>query len=492
MISGIKKKRAIAALLAIVVIVLVGYVAALIYSRNVFARYLDHELQTLDQTTNIHWYRTDVSKGLLSSSLQVVGEFSAQSNTPFSKVTLPLVVHHGVFHTTLDGRIEPQWRSSRSGSPSDFANLFAHYPAPTFHASINPFTRTVHGEAHAADFHRTLAGNSITLNATGLHLPFSVKGKRVMYDIHWNSLQWGDGQRFYRVGAGHDYVDRTLSSFSTSTHDRDNQSHKADIPDFFQEKVEVEKLTLSGFLPLSLASHDISLHDLSFQGNASRKNGQLTYHVLASIRLAEMAHVETDSADKAGKTLGSLKLDETLDHIDISASERLLSSVSAYARKPFGDQSAVSQQSDLQQPDIQQPNVEPGSVPSASASSFENQSLTLFLQRTWPDIQAVLAGSPRLRINQLTLTTPFFDKPVTLSGLINIDGRSDVPTSYEAARSDTGIAWWRQHLHGDLDVLNAPASLSVLSGSDDNSNDINLVISHGALNVNGQQFFSLF
>ncbi|MGJ8525396.1 hypothetical protein LMG33818_001124 [Halomonadaceae bacterium LMG 33818] len=483
MISRVRKKGAIAACLAIVVVVLMSYLAALIYSRDVFARYLDRELHTLNQTTDIHWYRTAVSKGLFSSSLQVVGEFPAQSNFPLHKVTLPLVVHHGVFHTTVYGRVEPQWRSSRSGSSCDFATLFAHYPAPTFHASINQLTRTVHGEVQAADLHRTLAGNSITLDATGIHLPFSVKGDRVIYDIHWHSLQWGDGQRIYRAGAGHDYVDRTLASLlTTAKHGHSDQAYKVDASDFYQEKAEIGEITLTGFLPLPLLSHTISLQDLSFQGNASRKNGQLTYHVLASIRLAERGRSETNVEKKAGKTLGSLKLDETLDHIDMSALARLLSSVNAYSREPLNGPSSVSQQ----------PDEVHDSGPLAPEVPSTNQALAQFLQRTWPDIQAILAGSPRLRINQLTLTTPFLDQPVTLSGLINIDGRSGVPTSYEAAHSDAGLAWWRQHLHGDLDVLHVPASLSALSGSEDNSDDINLVISHGELKVNGQRFFSLF
>jgi|GEM_PF-4205693 len=470
MISRVKKKGVIAACLAIVVVILVGYLAALTYCRDAFARYLDRELHTLNQTTDVHWYRTAVNKGLFKSSLQVVGEFSAQSNFPLRKVMLPLIVHHGVFHTTLDGRVEPQWRSSQPGSPYDFATLFAHYPAPTFHASINPLTRTVHGEARASDLHRTLAGNSTTLDAAGVRLPFSVKGNRVIYDIHWHSLQWGNGQRIYRVGAGHDYVDRSLSSLlNTSKHDLGDQAYKANAADFYQEKVEIGALTLSGFLPLPLSSRDISVHDLSFQGNASLKNGQLTYHVLASL-----GRVET-----AGKALGSLKLDETLDHIDMSALARLLANANAYSPKPFSSSSSVSQQ--------------PGAAnDSAPESLSTNLALAQFLQRTWPDIQAMLAGSPRLRINQLTVKTPLFAQPVTLSGLINIDGRSGVPTSYEAAYSDAGMTWWRQHVHGDLDVLHAPASLSALSGSEDNSGNINLVISHGMLKVNGQQVLSLF
>ncbi|MDF3918769.1 DUF945 family protein [Salinicola salarius] len=421
-----------------VVIVLAGggYLGAQAYSSQRFDSEIEKLVTRLDASPDWQVMRDDVDSGWFHSSGRIEARYVAVArNADPVVVEVPYQAGHGLLETTLNG--EAQVRGS--GGETLFGDVLASKGPMTWTGRF--LTREQKLEAHF-----TLPGFSQTVSVPTQDPAGEITTARDMqldFDGMTLDLEQADGKV-------------TVQGDAPRLRMADDQTD-----------ILIEGTTLSGtFEGDDLAfrqamSLNIPTTTVTPEGNPSVVTRDLRYAVEANLdaeRLVMQLQANVGETQVQDQSIFDGGFALTLDHVDGDAYRALVAALDEHLA------------------DIQ-----------TAIDSEDDARIRAALQPLQPSIQALLAGSPHLSLDSLTANSPVLGMNMRGSGELGVDGAGIEGWNLDTMAADTLQREVVRRLEGRLTLEGAPALLMMFLGLPLTSDPLQLELTDGVLDINGQQ-----
>ena len=421
-----------------VVIVLVGagYLGAQAYSSQRFDSEIEKLVTRLDASPDWQVTRDDVDSGWFHSSGRIEARYVAVAqNADPVVVEVPYQAGHGLLETTLNG--EAQVRGS------DGETLFGDVLA-----SPGPMTWTGRflTREQKLEAHFTLPGFSQTVSVPTQDPAGEITTARDMqldFDGMTLDLEQADGKV-------------TVQGDAPRLRMADDQTD-----------ILIEGTTLSGTFEgndqafKQAMSLNIPTTTVTPEGNPSVVTRDLRYAVEANLdaeRLVMQLQANVGETQVQDQSIFDGGFALTLDHVDGDAYRALVAALDEHLA------------------DIQ-----------TASDSEDDARIRAALQPLQPSIQALLAGSPHLSLDSLTANSPVLGMNMRGSGELGVDGAGIEGWNLDTMSADALQREIVRRLEGRLSLEGAPAILMMFLGLPMSGNSLQVELTDGVLDVNGQQ-----
>ncbi|SDM23140.1 protein of unknown function [Modicisalibacter muralis] len=414
--------------IAVVAVVVAGYLGAQAYSSHVFERELTATLKALRADGQWQVERDDIERGWFQSRGRLLVAPATDDNW---RVALPYQASHGLLSTDVSGALQVYLKeSSSAGERALFGDLLPS-AEPRWTATFETLDRRVKARLDAAAFE--LARDSDRLAFGGAW--FTLAGR--VGDI---SLR---GQvASMRLGAAQGEI---VSGPLTI----DSRYQFGSAGGFYHQR------------------NELSLERLEYHGGQRPPITLIGLHYRDETRLAEQlrldASVSLEKALVAGETLLSGSLDMSVDRLDGDAVRRVVAQLEAAGKKSGGDLSALD--------------------------DAQRQAL---VERLEPALLGMLSDSPRLILEGLTLTSPMFGFDMRGHGELIFDGENVAALSVDELVIDGESEAWRRHLNGAFTLYGVPPLAAMQLGLPPDTDTLDVVIEAGEVSINGRPLPPLF
>lgn len=199
------KKLGISALVAIVIVAAL-YIFGMLYSRHLFFSHLDQALEDLEQEHGITLEKQDVSKGFFSSTFTLEGSLS-MDNPDDLTLQAPLVAHHGIFSSSVDGSPVLRLQGEQL-----FSELLQADEEPRIDANFSTLSSRYHVHVDLPDSSLTDNGSTAHTHGLKVNIDGSAKNKHLDTAVEWQQLGLQDSTNSIVFGPGSLHVnvpDRT-------------------------------------------------------------------------------------------------------------------------------------------------------------------------------------------------------------------------------------------------------------------------------------------
>lgn len=427
---GAMKKGLIGAGAVLLVVVVIGYLAGIAYSRHLFMERLDETLVKISVESGVAVSKQQVSSGFFSTSMRLVAHLDRfDIGGERSELVVPFTARHGIFSTRLDGQLDLE-HVAGDAREALFADLLSPGRSAEFTASVSHLSERLKSELRLPQIDR--AGDdrlpAMTLHAGVLRLD-GVEGD---FDLsgEWQSASFITPDAQLQFGPL-----RFVSRYAGE----EGNFHQGD------------ELTLDRAQIQGARSLPVTLERINYHGQTSFAADNLRYTLALSVGDASVYQ----------QRLGSARLSATLDNLDGAASQRLLK------------------------------GLEQG-LSSRRSAAEPLTDWTALVEPHWSDLLTVLAGSPQLTVDELELETSMLEKPIHVEGALNFDGRDIAGLEPDALRAEDGWRPLLSRLYGDFDLDNAPPLVSLIAGVAPDQSSLNITLDNGTLSINEQPWFKLF
>ena len=421
-----------------VVIVLAGggYLGAQAYSSQRFDSEIEKLVTRLDASPDWQVTRDDVDSGWFHSSGRIEARYVAVAqNADPVVVEVPYQAGHGLLETTLNG--EAQVRGS------DGETLFGDVLA-----SPGPMTWTGRflTREQKLEAHFTLPGFSQTVSVPTQDPAGEITTARDMqldFDGMTLDLEQADGKV-------------TVQGDAPRLRMADDQTD-----------ILIEGTTLSGTFEgndqafKQAMSLNIPTTTVTPEGNPSVVTRDLRYAVEANLdaeRLVMQLQANVGETQVQDQSIFDGGFALTLDHVDGDAYRALVAALDEHLA------------------DIQ-----------TASDSEDDARIRAALQPLQPSIQALLAGSPHLSLDSLTANSPVLGMNMRGSGELGVDGAGIEGWDLDTMAADALQREIVRRLEGRLSLEGAPAILMMFLGLPMSGNSLQVELTDGVLDVNGQQ-----
>lgn len=409
------------AVVIVAIMVGVAYLGAQAYSSHVFERELSRTLDTLRADGQWQVARDDVQRGWFHSSGRLL---IAPANEDTWRAVLPYTARHGLLSTRVSGTL--QLYLSESSGTGERALFGEWLPSaePRWTATFHTLDRRVEARLDVDAFQLDRAARQLAFNGAWLTLEGHAGDLRLSGLV--SPLRLAGPQGEIVTGPLHIESRYQVSGDGRFYHQRN---------ELFLERLEYR----GGQRP------PLTLVGLRYRGE-TRLDEQLRLDV--SLALEE--------ALVAGQTLLSGSLDMSLGRIDGDALRRVIEQLQAALEAHGGD-----------------------------LATLDPAQRRALIERLEPALLAMLADSPRLTVEGMTLTSPMFGIDVRGHGELVFDGENADALSIEALRDPASQAW-RRRLDGTFSLYGVPPLVALQLGLPLSTDTLEVTIDAGEVRVNGR------
>jgi hypothetical protein len=421
-----------------VVIVLVGagYLGAQAYSSQRFDSEIEKLVTRLDAGPDWQVTRDDVDSGWFHSSGRIEARYVAVAqNADPVVVEVPYQAGHGLLETTLNGKAQVRGSDGEtlfgdvlaSPGPMTWTGRFlTREQKLEAHFTLPGFSQTVSVPTQDAAGEIT-AARDMQLDFAGLSLDLEQVDGKVTVQGDAPRLRMADDQTDILIEG------TTLSGTFEGNDQAFKQAMSLNIP--------TTTVTPEG-------NPSVVTRDLRYAVEANLDAERLVMQLQANVGETQ---VQDQSIFDGGFAL-------TLDHVDGDAYRALVAALDEHLA------------------DIQ-----------TAIDSEDDARIRAALQPLQPSIQALLAGSPHLSLDSLTANSPVLGMNMRGSGELGVDGAGIEGWNLDTMSADALQREIVRRLEGRLSLEGAPAILMMFLGLPMSGNSLQVELTDGVLDVNGQQ-----
>ena len=460
------KRKVAAGLMALIVLALVLWLAALAWSRHEVQSRMAERVADINALAGVRAVNTIESDGFFSSrgTLRVImTDSDADADAPAGVIDWR--VAHGVLSTRFSGHGDIMSRDGKAlladelseGERLDFDARIQHL---SHDLMLNArFPDTMRYQGHSGQDQNTQA-QGVTLLLSGARLGLDENEQGLRLDGQWSELAQQGPRRQMHLGETHwsmlfpaDDADQTVDT-------PEGQPGRLDSLD-----ISSARLQRQGGLPLTLSN-------LHLEGSTHHDRQEFSYLLKAQLGNAAFSEQQ----------LGSASLDAVVRRINEPAARALLQTMGRDIRQRW--QNARQQEA--------QDNVGPQEMAAGNVRYSNDVHDLASLMAPWQEaFFAVMSDSPQVVVHQLQLESPMLDQQMHLDGELTLDGANIRTTRVEQLQTSWGRAAFKRRLDGQFTLHNAPPLLSLVAGQSPDQDTLKLAIRKGVFLVNDEPWFLL-